>query len=195
MPVGSGSTLRLNMPAVAGRKHCGGKYAMRKLIFAAATIAPIAASAAHAQQASAADRILGTWKVETLKATSGGELTYPLGQHPSGFVTITPERIWLLFADSARKMPASPTLTDAEAVAMMKSQVAWTGKYTVGEQTSDGVKITAHVDAASSQAIVGNDRVYFVRVDGDRVAFKSPGVIVPMTGKTSVVEFEMTRSQ
>ena len=78
---------------------------------------------------------------------------------------------------------------------MMKSQVAWTGRYTVGEQTSDGIKITAHVDAASSQAIAGNDRVYFARVDGDRMTFKSPGVIVPMTGKTGVVEFEMTRSR
>ena len=168
---------------------------MRNLILAGAAIALNAASAAYAQPATNADRILGTWKVETLKVTSGGEVSYPLGEHPSGYVTMTPERMWLLFVDSARKAPASPTLTDAEAVAMMKSQVAWTGKYTVGEQTSDGIKITAHVDAASSQAIAGNDRVYFARVDGDRMTFKSPGVIVPMTGKTGVVEFEMTRSR
>jgi Lipocalin-like domain len=168
---------------------------MRELIFAGAAIALIAASAVHSQPATNKDQILGTWKAETLKVTSGGEITYPLGQHPGGFVTITPERMWLIYVDSARKAPASPTLTDAEAVAMMKSQVAWTGKYTVGEQTPDGIKITAHVDAASSQAIVGNNRVYFVRVDGDKITFKSPGVIVPMTGKLSVVEFEMTRSQ
>jgi hypothetical protein len=168
---------------------------MRKLIFAGAAAALTAAPAAHSQSATDRGRILGTWKVETLKVTSGGEATYPLGEHPSGFVTMTPERMWLLFVDSARKTPASPTLTDAEAVAMMTSQVAWTGKYTVGEQTPDGIKITAHVDAASSQAIVGNDRLYFVHVDGDKITFKSPGVIVPMTGKTSLVEFEMTRSQ
>ena len=149
----------------------------------------------HSQPSTNKDQILGTWKAETLKVTSGGEVTHPLGQHPGGFVTITPERMWLIYVDSGRKKPASPTLTDAEAAAMMKSQVAWTGKYTVGEQTPDGIKITAHVDAASSQAIVGNNRVYFVRVDGDKITFKSPGVIVPMTGKLSVVEFEMTRSQ
>ena len=168
---------------------------MTKLVFAGTAIALIAVSAVHSQPATNTDRILGTWKVETLKVTSGGEVAYPLGRHPSGFVTMTAERMWLLFVDSARKTPASPTLTDAEAVAMMKSQVAWTGKYAVGEQTSDGIKITAHVDAASSEAIVGNDRLYFVRVDGNKVTFKSPGVIVPMTGKTSIVEFEMTRSQ
>ena len=156
---------------------------------------PLAASGARSQPATSRDQILGTWRAETLKVTSDGETTYPLGEHLSGFVTMTPERMWLLFVDPARKAPASPALTDAEAAAMMTSQVAWTGRYAVGEQTPEGVKITAHVDAASSQAIVGSDRSYFVRVDGDKITFKSPGVVVPMTGKTSVVEFQMTRSQ
>jgi hypothetical protein len=111
-----------------------GRGAMRRFIFAGAAIAPIAAPTAHSRPETNVEQILGTWKVETLKVTSGGEVSYPLGQHPSGFVTMTPERMWLLFVDSARKQPASPTLTDAEAVAMMKSQVAWTGKYTVGDR-------------------------------------------------------------
>jgi len=33
-----------------------------------------------------------------------------------------------LFVDATRKAPAAATLTDAEAVAMMKSHVAWTGQ-------------------------------------------------------------------
>ena len=78
---------------------------------------------------------------------------------------------------------------------MMKSHVAWTGKYTTADQTPDGLKITAHVDTASSQAITGNDRVYFMRVDGDKLTMKSPGVIVPMTGATSVVEIELTKAE
>jgi hypothetical protein len=60
--------------------------------------------------------------------------------------------------------PGAPAL----AVAMMKTQVAWTGKYTTAEQAAEGIKLTAHVDAASSQAIFDTDRVYFIRVDGDR---------------------------
>src|SRR5215470_11665033 len=141
-----------------------------------------------AQQMTATDQLIGTWRVVSLKATSGEKVTYPLGEKPDGCVTITPTRFCLLFVDSTRKPPAAPTLTDAEAVAMMKTQVAWTGKYVTGEQTSEGLKITAHVDAASSQAITGMDRAYFVRVDGSKAVFKSPGVIVPMTGAMSVVE-------
>jgi hypothetical protein len=77
---------------------------------------------------------------------------------------------------------------------MMKTQVAWTGKYTTAGQTAEGIKLTAHVDAASSQAIFDTDRVYFVRVDGDKMMMKSPGVIVPMTGSTSVVEIDLVKA-
>jgi hypothetical protein len=76
-----------------------------------------------------------------------------------------------------------------------KSQVAWTGKYTTADQSPDGLKIIAHVDTASSQAVTGNDRVYFLRVEGEKLTMKSPGVIVPMTGALSIVEIELTKAE
>jgi hypothetical protein len=76
----------------------------------------------------------------------------------------------------------------------MKSHVAWTGNYLTAEQTADGIKTTIHVDTASSQALAGTDRVYFVRVDGEKMVMKSPGVIVPMTGATSVVEIDLVKA-
>ena len=72
--------------------------------------------------------------------------------------------------------------------------MAWTGQYKTGEQTAEGIKLTAHVDAASSQAIFNTDRVYFLRRYGDKMIVKSPGVIVPMTGATSIVEFELVKA-
>src|SRR3954453_20521739 len=143
------------------------------LLLIAALALASAAVPSYAQQTTTKDQLIGSWKVLSLKATTGDRVSYPLGEQVSGYVTITPTRFWLLFVDSTRKAPASPTLTDAEAVAMMKTQVAWTGKYVMGEQTPEGLKITAHVDAASSQAITGTDRVYFVRVDGNKALFKS----------------------
>jgi hypothetical protein len=169
---------------------------MRKILFAIAAISlGLATVTAYAQNATTKGQLIGTWRVVVLKATSGDKISYPLAERPDGYVSITPDRIWLLFVDSMRKAPAAATLTDAEAISMMKSHVAWTGKYTTGDQTPDGLKITAHVDAASSQAIAGNDRVYFMRVEGDRLTMKSPGVIVPMTGATSVVEIVLTRAE
>jgi len=77
---------------------------------------------------------------------------------------------------------------------MMKSHVAWTGTYSTEGQTPEGIKLIAHVDAASSQAITGTERAYFMRVEGDKLKMRSPGVMVPMTGKTSVVEIELVRA-
>jgi hypothetical protein len=168
---------------------------MRKILFAIAAyllMAPIMTS--YAQQTTTKDQLIGSWKVLNLKATTGDKVIHPLGERVAGYVTITPTRFWLLFVDATRKAPAAPALTDAEAVAMMKTQVAWTGKYTTVGRTADSIKVTAHVDAASSQAIFDTDRVYFIRVDGDKLRVKSPGVIVPMTGETSIVEFDLVKA-
>ena len=193
MPVGSGSTLHLNRRQRQDRNITEGERAMRNLILAGAAMHLL-----HRRRTRSRRRMRTEFlhlEGRDAKVTSGGEVSYPLGEHPSGYVTMTPERMWLLFVDSARKAPASPTLTDAEAVAMMKSQVAWTGKYTVGD-----ADLQRHQDHGARGCGVqpsdrGNDRVYFARLDGDRMTFKSPGVIVPMTGKTGVVEFAMTRSR
>jgi hypothetical protein len=147
----------------------------------------------YAQQQTTKDQLLGTWRLVNLKATSGDKVSYPLGDHPEGYVTMTPDRIWLLSIDSTRKAPATAVLTDVEAVAMMKSHVSWTGKYST-DQTPEGIKMTAHVDISTSQAITGNDRVYIMRVDGNKLMVTSPGVIVPMTGAKSIVEFEMVKA-
>jgi hypothetical protein len=85
-------------------------------------------------------------------------------------------------------------LTDAEAGEMMKSHVAWTGKYLTANDTRQGITFTAHIDTASSQAITGDDRVFFIRVEDNRLVMKSPGVVVPMTGATSSVEIELVQA-
>jgi hypothetical protein len=167
---------------------------MKKILLATIIAVTAAAGTSRAQQATTKDQLIGSWKVLNLKATTGDKVTYPLGEQVAGYVTITPHGFWLLFVDATRQAPAAPPLTDADAIAMMKTQVAWTGKYTTAEQTLEGVKLTAHVDAASSQAILDTDRVYLIRVNGSKMMVKSPGVIVPMTGQTSMVEFELVKS-
>src|SRR3954451_2790933 len=133
---------------------------------AAACVA--AATPSFGQQVTTKTELLGSWKVLSLKATTGTNVAYPLGDQVAGYVTITADRIWLLFVDSKRKPPASAALTDSESITMMKSQVAWPGKYSTAEQTPDGLKLTARVDAASSEAINSTDRVYFMRVNGNK---------------------------
>jgi Lipocalin-like domain len=78
---------------------------------------------------------------------------------------------------------------------MMKTAAAYTGKYDADSaQTPDGIKVTIHVDAASNQALTGTDRIVFVRVDGNKMSFKSPSVVVPITGAISVVQLEFVKA-
>jgi hypothetical protein len=148
----------------------------------------------HAQQATTKDQLLGTWKVVTLTATSGKRVSPSLGEQVAGYVSFTPDRVWVLFVDSTRQAPDTAALTDSEAAALMKSHVAWTGTYATAEQTPDGLKVIVHVDTSSNQAMTGSDRVYFIRVEGNKLRVKSPDVVVPKTSPTSGVEFDLVKA-
>jgi Lipocalin-like domain len=100
-----------------------------------------------------------------------------------------------MLVDSTRKAQAAAALTDAEAVSLMKTSAAYTGRYDVDPaQTPDGIKVTIHVDAAANQSLTGTNRVFFMRVDGDKLTLKSPAVFVPMTGLTSAVQLQFVRT-
>jgi Lipocalin-like domain len=168
---------------------------MKRMLNAIAISALLAASApSYTQQVTTKDQIIGTWKVVSLKGLTAGLVKYPLGEQPQGYVTVTPTRMWLLFVDSSRAAPASAALTDAEAIAAMKTSVAWTGQYKIGGQSPDGLKATARVDTASSPALPGTDRVYFIKAEGNKLTMKSPGVIEPMTGVTSALVIELVKA-
>jgi hypothetical protein len=142
------------------------------------------------------EKLAGVWQLVSFKATAGDQVSYPLGEHPGGYVGISPTRYWVMLIDSTRKAPAAATLTDAESVSLMKSHVAYTGKYDVDPaQTPDGIKITIHVDAASNQALTGTNRVVYTRVDGNKMTQKSPALVVGTSGVTSVVQLEFVKAE
>ena len=161
-----------------------------------AIVAWTVALSAPSQAQQGEDKLVGAWRLVSFKATAGDKVSYPLGEHPGGYVEITPTRYWLMAIDPTRKAPAAATLTDAEAISLMKSQVAYTGKYDVDPaQTPDGIKITIHVDAASNQALTGTNRVFYARVDGNKMSLKSPTLVVGTSGVTSVVELEYAKAE
>jgi hypothetical protein len=140
------------------------------------------------------DELLGTWQIVSFKAVEGDKTSCPFGQHPSGYIGFSPARFWVMLADSTRKPPVAAALTDAEAVSLMRSSAAYTGKYDPDPvQTTDGLKITIHVDAASNQALVGTDRIFFMCVDDNKLILKSPSVVIP-SGSMSVVQLEFVKA-
>jgi hypothetical protein len=149
----------------------------------------------QAQPVTAKDQLVGTWQLVSFAATGGNQVSYPLGERPGGYIGFSPARFWVMLVDSTRKAPAAAALTDAEAVSLMKTSAAYTGRYDVDPaQTPDGIKVTIHVDAAANQSLTGTNRVFFMRVDGDKLTLKSPAVFVPMTGLTSAVQLQFVRT-
>jgi Lipocalin-like domain len=155
----------------------------------------LATLAGRAEDKTTKDQLTGAWLLKSFKATSGDQVNYPLGERPGGYVGFSPTRFWVMLVDTTRKAPASAAMTDAEAASFMKSSAGYTGKYVVDPpQTPDGIKITIRVDAAANQALTGTDRVLFARVDGDKLTLKSPAIVVPTTGQTSVVQLEFAKA-
>jgi hypothetical protein len=160
------------------------------------TFGAIAGSApSDAQDAMTKEKLIGPWRLVSFKASAGDKVSYPLGEHPEGYIEITPTRYWVMTIDPSRKAPAAATMTDDEAISLMKSQVAYTGKYDVDPaQTPDGIKITIHVDAASNQALTGTNRVLYARIDGNKMSMKSPTLVVGTSGVTSVIQIEYVKA-
>lgn len=139
--------------------------------------------------------LLGNWRLWTFEAITDEDITYPLGQRPGGYIGFSAGRFWVMLVNSSRSRPKSAALTDAEAITMMRSSAAYTGIYATDETpTADGIKVTIHVDAASNEAFVGTDRVFFTRLDGDRLKLKSPSIVIP-SGSTSEVRLEFVRAE
>ena len=172
------------------------RASIRGLLAAIAALAAVVVSVpSRAETTTTKEQLAGAWQDVSFKTTSGDKVGYPLGENPGGYAAFTPARFWLLLTNSSRKAPAAAALTDDEAVSLMKSHAAYTGKYDVDPtQTPDGIKITVHVDAASNQALVGTNRVFYVRVEGDKLSLKSPAIVVPTTGLLSVVQLEFVKA-
>src|SRR5262245_19988060 len=85
---------------------------MNRTLLATAIFALVAAAVpSHAQQATTKDQLIGSWRVLSLKATTGDKIAYPLGEQVAGYVTITSTRFWLLGTskNSSRQNPTNLT--------------------------------------------------------------------------------------
>jgi hypothetical protein len=67
-----------------------------KSLLIAPAIAVGLAMLANAQQATTKEQLIGTWKVVSLKATTGNDVSNPFGEKVAGYVTYTTDRIWVL---------------------------------------------------------------------------------------------------
>jgi len=139
-----------------------------EIVVLAAALIAVATEPLHADE-DAAKKLHGVWRVTAFKAQIVGDDTAPrdlLGSNPKGYLIFTPEgRIVALISAADRKPPS----TDADNVALMKSVIAYTGKYVV-----EGDKWVTKVDVSWNEVLNAQDQVRFFNLEGERLTVRTP---------------------
>ena len=146
-----------------------------------------------AQPSLAADngKIVGSWKlvsyeVEVQATSQKGPV---MGDHPTGYVTFTPEgRVFFVLTGEARK----PAKTDQERAELLSTLVAYTGTYSV-----EGDTWTTNVEVAWNPEWVGTKQVRNFTLSGERLVVLTPWRVMPNwadKGMTrSIVTFDKSK--
>jgi hypothetical protein len=115
-----------------------------------------------------AKKLHGVWRLTSLKLQVVGDDLQArdvFGSNPKGYLIFTKEgRMTAVVSAADRKPPAN----DADNIALMKSFLAYTGKYTI-----DGDKWTTKVDVSWNEVYSTQDQVQFFKVEGDRLAVRT----------------------
>ncbi len=136
----------------------------------------------------AAKKLHGVWRLTSLKLQVVGDESQArdvFGSNPKGYLIFTTEgRMTAVVSSADRKPPTN----DADNIALMKSFLAYTGKYTI-----EGDKWITKVDVSWNEVYSAQDQVQFFKVDGDRLAVRTaeresgvfPGkkVVASLTGE------------
>jgi Lipocalin-like domain len=151
-----------------------------RICFAALLIVTVA----YGSRSQAAESVVGSWCLASwVEVETESKVVHtPFGENPSGMLTYTPDgRMSLFIIDTKRKPSAGPKATDAEAVELYQTMIAYSGAYSL-----DGNKVTHKIEVSWNQAWTGTNQQRFFEVKDDMLTIKTPQIISPITGKESV---------
>ena len=117
--------------------------------------------------ADCADRVLGTWRLESvrLRMEDTGEVVEPFGPDPRGSIIFTPDGRMMTVITASRRTP--PT-TESEMAAAFRGMMAYTGRFTVERN-----RVVTEVDAAWDPAWEETQQIRIVELEGDRLTLTS----------------------
>jgi hypothetical protein len=151
-----------------------------RICFAALLIVVVA----YGSRSQAADLVVGSWRLVSWAEveTESKVVHTPFGENPTGLITYTPDgRMSLFIIDLKRKPSSSPKPSDAEAVELYRTMIAYSGAYSL-----EGNKVTQRIEVSWNQAWTGTNQQRFFEVKDDMLTIKTPQIISPITGKESV---------
>ncbi len=137
-----------------------------------------------------AERLLGVWRLTSCRARMSGEDAPRdlFGPDPFGYIIFTPERRMMAFVSRRDRRPPAD---DVEAAALLRSMLAYTGRFRV-----EGDRVTISVDGAWSEVYRAEEQVRFFAVEGDRLTIRTPeqpSGVAPGRTIVSTLVFERER--
>jgi len=121
------------------------------------------------------DALIGTWRLLSCESrTPSGEVRYPYGERPAGYLTYTPDGFMFGTLSVSDRQPfAGETARDGtpeEWARAGREYLAYCGRYTVHD---DG-RVVHHVELGLFPNWIGGEQVRFVRLEGDRLTITTP---------------------
>ena len=147
-------------------------------------IALLIVTGAYCTKSQAADSVVGSWRLVSWDEveTESKAVHTAFGENPTGVITYTPDgRISLFIIDPKRTKPAGPKATDAEAVELYRTMIAYSGSYSI-----EGNKVTHKIEVSWNQAWTGTNQQRFVEVKDNQLTIKTPPIISSVSGKENV---------
>jgi len=163
---------------------------MRPIAMLATAILMAPITLAYGQQTAIKDKIIGSWKLLSFydESVDSGKKADVFGENPRGLLILTADgRIAMTLLDKSRQPAKGPLPTDAEAAELFKTMLAYVGRYDIDPTTTEaGAKMVIRSEVASNPRLEGVDRGFLVRVDGNKLIFKTtPPARSPLTGEVS----------
>jgi hypothetical protein len=141
----------------------------KKVLWIALTVTVPIAFALIALSAAEED-IAGTYKLvsDTRKVLDTGEVSYPYGKHPAGYIMYGKDgRMLVLVLGDDRPRPASvEKATSEQQAALFRSMLAYGGTYKY-----DGKRVEHHIDLSWNELWTGTTAIRDVRKEGDKLIY------------------------
>jgi hypothetical protein len=148
----------------------------------------ILALSPHSKVAADQHQLVGNWKLLSVQVIfdNGTPQTF-LGEHPQGYLILTPEgRMMALGTSDTRK----PSATDAERAELWKSMFAYTGKYRI-----EGNDFVTIVDVSWNEEWNGTEQRRHYNLEGNKLTIETVPQPSPVDRRNSYAKLVWEREK
>jgi Lipocalin-like domain len=136
--------------------------------------------------------IVGTWSLQSFaeRDIKTNALSYPMGEMPKAAVIYTASgHVATIFTATGRSAPAGPCATDAEAVQLFRTMVAFAGRYEI-----KGSELTYYPEITWNEGWNGTRQTRYFEISDDVLQIRSAPTTSALLNTVTVMAMTWTRA-